>query len=323
MNITIANNIGVCGHRYLEFADVHVDRDNRLYIDPARIHLASMNHNPWAVRADEYINDFFDQLFQAACTKDMVKLEELLSHCGEINATRLGLSRGNPCGNGASAEIIRPAISSLVENGFFTTGLVTSLADIPIWCEGLGADRLSDWITNIIWPVLWEFTQEQAQKYGVQIAESAGIPFKWSLEKHEWEDIDQEGVVFLREQYLLCPKEFVHFSLLLSTEGFLRKKVYEYRKRWHLDRCTDLCHMSTRKNGEAVLKAPRIEDLKKYEICGQSHVKYAYEHARENPQLITEYHRYYEYRPENVAFFITDQELDERLYDEERMLRDV
>ena len=47
----------------------------------------------------------------------------------------------------------------MIDQDLFAQGLVIDLADIAIWAPGIGPDHLSDWVTNIVWPVLHEFTQ--------------------------------------------------------------------------------------------------------------------------------------------------------------------
>ena len=57
-------------HASLEFADVQVGTDNRLFVDPARIHLAALAGYSWAMEADALIQSFFNTLYDAAAQRD-------------------------------------------------------------------------------------------------------------------------------------------------------------------------------------------------------------------------------------------------------------
>ena len=138
-------------HAALDFADVQIGTDNRLFVDPARIHLAALAGDPWAAEADNLVQSFFNALYAAAEQRDIEAVRRLNSNtCGELNETHLGWSRGVPHGNGASFPLIFSAIEQMIDNGLFEMDLVDSLADVPILADRIDADRLSDWTTNII-----------------------------------------------------------------------------------------------------------------------------------------------------------------------------
>lgn len=163
-NFSYIHTLPAHQHAELDFADVNVGRDNRLFVDPSRIHLAALAGNAWAKEADLLITSFFDALYTAAAQKDTATVCSLLRACGEINETQLGMSRSTPRGNGASVPLIFSAINQMMNEGLFEKKLVESIADVPIFADRVGADRLSDWTTNLIWPVLQDFTVAQYEK---------------------------------------------------------------------------------------------------------------------------------------------------------------
>lgn len=59
-------------HASLEFADVQVGTDNRLFVDPARIHLAALAGYSWAMEADALIQSFLI-LFMMQQLKEILK----------------------------------------------------------------------------------------------------------------------------------------------------------------------------------------------------------------------------------------------------------
>lgn len=103
-NFSYIHTLPAHQHAELDFADVNVGRDNRLFVDPSRIHLAALAGNAWAKEADLLITSFFDALYTAAAQKDTATVCSLLRACGEINETQLGMSRSTPRGNGASSS---------------------------------------------------------------------------------------------------------------------------------------------------------------------------------------------------------------------------
>ena len=61
-NFTFQQGIEVHEHQFLDFADIRIGKDNRLFIDPYRVHLAALDGDAWAKKADALIDSFF-QIF--------------------------------------------------------------------------------------------------------------------------------------------------------------------------------------------------------------------------------------------------------------------
>lgn len=302
-------------HAELDFADVNVGRDNRLFVDPSRIHLAALAGNAWAKEADLLITSFFDALYTAAAQKDTATVCSLLRACGEINETQLGMSRSTPRGNGASVPLIFSAINQMMNEGLFEKKLVESIADVPIFADRVGADHLSDWTTNLIWPVLQDFTVAQYEKYSLQkdMATKAKR-FRWDSNSFSWQECSAQYLTCNKTRILLCPKEFLHKRLLLSTENFLKSQVLVYRQQELLDAQSSLCRQRQYKDGSIVLLEPRKKDIVATEIGETSHTQYVRDSIKEHPHLLTDYHHRFEYQPNKEDYFISDSELDDILY---------
>lgn len=315
-NFTFQQGIEVHEHQFLDFADIRIGKDNRLFIDPYRVHLAALDGDVWAKKADALISSFFHTLLAAASQKDFSAIRNLiLSTCGEINDTQLGFSSGKPCGNGASCNLIFPAIQQMIDQDLFAQGLVIDLADIAIWAPGIGPDHLSDWVTNIVWPVLHEFTQSQFLKYGLsrEPAQPA-MRLAWRPSSTSWENTAYESYSCDGHRILLCPKKFLHQKLLLSAEDFLTRQVLTYRQKEHLDQKTNLCRYVSKADGSITIKKPSKKTLRQYEVNGQNHLDYVRFHTRENPDLIRRYHEQPEFLPGSTEHFISDAKLDAILY---------
>ena len=315
LNFTYCQRIDIHEHELLDFADIRIGEDNKLFIDPSRIHLLALSGDKWANKAEKEITSFFNALFDAAKAKNYILIQKLLKNtCGEINDTQLGMSRHKPAGNGASFDLIFPAIRQMIEKRLFDNNLVISISDIPIWTKGIGEDRLSDWVTNIIWPVLEEFTLEQYTKYGIDFdSQLFGSRLKWSGNRL-WVIEKYRKFICGNSNIILIPKKFLHEKLLFSTDDYLYSQVLTYRQNEHLKEESSLCGKKKDKDGNEILTPPTKKDLKQYEVKGKNHVDYILYYTEENPGLIRKYHEKFEFRPGNDSRFITDEKLDSILY---------
>ena len=309
-------NLDVHGHKNLDFADIRIGMDNLLFIDPARVRLAALAGDSWAQRATLLLDSFFDALFDAARKRDFSAIQHLISRaCGEINETHLGWSHGQPAGRGASFPLIYPAIQQMVDQDLFEQGCVIGIEDVSIWAKGIDADRLSDWVTNIIWPVLEDFTVSQYGKYGLPLGQPEKVLRRsWNPDRKEWVDQPTCPILCEGQRIFLCPKHFVCKNLLFGTADFLRTEVLEYRQRCHLDARTALCGEHLRRDGTVTYTAPTKKDLIRYEVNGESYLSYLLRYAKGHPEFIHHYHQRYKCQSDNDKWFIRDETLDKVLY---------
>lgn len=315
-NFSYVRSLPVHQHSHLDFADVQIGVDNPLFIDPSRIHLAALAGDPWAKDADALITSFFNALYAAASQKDLKKVFDLTNGtCGELNETQLGLSHGAPRGNGASAELIFSALKQMIDYGLFENDLIDGLADVPILADRIDADRLSDWTTNIIWPVLHNFTYEQHEKHHLRKAQAPFVTRSfWDIASSSWHESPVDDLYCSGKRVWLCPKKFLHKQLLMSTGSFLRKQVLVYRQTVHRDRQSALCRQKELKDGTTILMEPSKKDIIAAELRGSSHTQYARDNTKEHPTLLRDYHRGFEFQPGKSDYFISDEELDRILY---------
>ena len=315
-NFSVMQGLCIEGHKDLDFADIHIGEDNRLFIDPARVHLAALTGDSWAKCAVELLDSFFDALFNAAKKRDLQAIRRLIEKaCGEMNETHLGMSHNQPAGNGASFTLIYPAIQQIVEQGLFEQGCLVGLEDVPIWTKGIDADRLSDWVTNIIWPVLEDFTLFQYQKYDLPLKNSRKVVRRaWNPYSATWENTSTHTIMCAGHSILLCPKRFLCEHLLFGTDDFLRTEVLEYRQRWHLDTKSNLCGQRMRNDGSVTYTPPTKKELMHCEVEGYGHLAYLLLYAKDHPEFIQQYHKRHEYQPGNDKWFIGDEKLDQILY---------
>jgi len=87
-HVTSIHNLNINSHSQIDFIDIVVNDDRKLFIDPC---LIEVNNSNWAKLAQQTINSYFKLLYQLYCNNSYrIQKLELFSHAHEINATKLG-----------------------------------------------------------------------------------------------------------------------------------------------------------------------------------------------------------------------------------------
>ncbi|MER6436177.1 hypothetical protein ABT275_07475 [Streptomyces sp. NPDC001185] len=211
----------------VEFVDVHVDRDNRLYVDPSAIRFWARSGDSWAQGAYESITVFFDEFLRrlwSSSSSDNQSSREMLWQFREPKETRLGMSALGFDGSGTAKEMGDAIWKSLSENPLCTlrVPILKRLEDIQLFVPGIANDRVSDLTTRLIFSDLAKFTATQMEKHeelqfgaredAYQIWDRDAA--KWGKEAMSLPCIQQgsaEG-----KPLLLVPKMAVHRNLRMS-----------------------------------------------------------------------------------------------------------
>lgn len=312
MNFTKLMGITVRGHADIDFVDVHVDADTRLYIDPERI---ALSRHPFALAASEAIDDFFSELCHAAAAHDKVAVYQLLSYGREPNETHLGLSTSRSRGRGTTPEILMPIVEDMISMGLFDAGLVTQLGDLQLWTPNFSHDRLSDLVTNIVRSVLVKYTYEQYDVWHLPLPQACHrrAPM-WDVREHCWVTYDFPHFLSGPFHTLLVPKAFVGQYMLSSPGELLSIYALRYRQQQHLDEHSDYCHHTVKENGNEVWKPPTKRELYALEVKGRPAKAYLREMGHEHPYMVRELHADHRSPTPRRAITMSDAELDSILY---------
>lgn len=314
MNFTNYMGMAVSGHADIDFVDVHVDADTRLYIDPERI---ALSRHPFATAAQEAIDDFFSELCYAAAARDDDTVHQLLSFGREPNETHLGLSASRSRGKGTTPEILMPIVDDMISLGLFDAGLITQLGDLQLWTPNFHYDRLSDLVTNIIRSVLVDYTYEQYELWGLPLP---NVRYRsaptWDIRTHSWVTYDFPHFLDGSFHTLLVPKAFVGQYMLSSPGELLHKYALRYRQQEHLDERSDYCHCTVKENGDEVWKPPTKRELYDLEVKGRPAKAYLLELGYEYPYMVKELHAGHRNPTSRRAVTISDSELDAILYEQ-------
>ncbi len=279
------------GHANLDFVDVFLNSDNKVFIDPCLIEKAT---DPWSQSARLYMNNFFDCLFKNMREYNICA-NSLLAHSHEQNATKLGYGNGEN-GRGKTAQGLRDSfsnLSSLVHN----IPTITRAQDIPVLVEGFAEDFMSDLLTNILHAPLNSFTSEQMKKYERK-PDTEKAFWTWNCETSTWEQVIRPCWLYKEKELLLVPKWIVRKNYLFKAHQYLFGVIIERIKREN--------------NWDDLTKT----DIWSNMVRNSKHWEYdaVIDYTIEHPETLSEYHsklpKYYN----RAHGCMSDEDLDQAIY---------
>lgn len=231
---TITDFYGIAGP--VPFADVQIDADNRLYLDPRAIRL-DRTPREHATRARECLDSFASELLDAVLTEsvtDSSRGEQLLHHFSEPWETRLGMSTAGFHGHGGAEIVgdrIRDALTHDLE-ALIRVGLLKQIEDLPLFVNGMDRDITSDITTRIVYDALAAFTAEMLGLYP-EFTSGAHRAFAfekqiWSPEKRDWTNACLQLPAPNGKELLLVPTSWARRTLLMSAGRFYETSVLSF-----------------------------------------------------------------------------------------------
>jgi hypothetical protein len=210
----------------LDFVDVEVTTDNKVFIDPAAIRSQT---GLWAEECKESLQTYFSQLIAAIGTGDRSRIQELIYPLVEPNETHLGNSKGKSKGRSlGSRKRADDLIDALFHSRAVQTGMLSDLDDSATFVPGVGKDIISDISTCVIRSHLVEYTQQMCRFYGIPMENQVAGPM-WDAALLEW---NREAVVELPraagDRLLLVPKSIVRLQLTADREKYYRGYLRPY-----------------------------------------------------------------------------------------------
>ncbi|ASA25693.1 hypothetical protein [Paenibacillus donghaensis] len=213
------------GHSNLEFVDINVLDDQKLFIDPC---LIETQQGSWYNNATNLLDNFFNEFYQAYRNNDAHKKIELLSCAREINYTKLGYGNGDN-GHGNTAEGLLETFKNL-ERLTANIPNITKAMDIPVTISGFSEDGLSDMITNILHFQLNEFTLEQLAIANVK-PNSEDTFDTWDVASSAWKKVTLPCYRYENNKILLTPKNIVRKRYFFGANQFLMRVILERAKK--------------------------------------------------------------------------------------------
>ena len=139
----------------LDFVDINLNRNNKLFIDPRLIGLQEEFLN-YSIK----ISIFWKKIIEIIKNNNLRDLTKMFSGFKEPKETKLGYgsdSYGNSIANILKSKLIK----SFIENKAIKTGILNDFSDINFFVKDISSDRISDITTKLIKDDLISFTQNQ------------------------------------------------------------------------------------------------------------------------------------------------------------------
>ena len=262
----------------LDFVDVSLNTDNRLFVDPFAL---SQRPDRWSQNAHLTVVTFFQFIIDDIRAGREDHALELLRHLREPNETRLGYSRRRSQGAGIGDEQASDLFSALRDSAAVRTGFINSLEESELMIEGISHDKISDLTTNIIRGELATYTAEQCTLHGVASQEVA-MPPCFNTDLMNWEEKYLSLPVHRGSPILLVPK-----SIVRRTSAYQHPKYYQHFVLNYLQR-EELANPQSRlvrtlKNGR------RVVTKKVLSARNPRTKEFLYNFSRQHPEVLQEY----------------------------------
>ncbi|MCP2324933.1 hypothetical protein HDA40_003440 [Hamadaea flava] len=211
-----------------DWFDVYLRVDSKLFVDPFLIY---DNVSPFWSGAHDQILGFFEIVFGLVAESKgderslaWKKASRLLMF-PEPAEFCLGMAEASPNGSGSGSGLqqgmlsgVKTALGLGIEN-------VDHIETLVLFQGGMGVDRISDAVCNILKSRFIEYTQDVCRRHDIPMQEFRVRNARWSTEHARWADADVElpaNPYFKNRPVLLVPKEFLKEMPIVTPEAFWR-----------------------------------------------------------------------------------------------------
>ncbi len=222
-NISKELGLDINSHSQIEFVDITLNDDTKLFLDPC---LIEIHNDKWALSAKATMDSFFGRFYQIYRDRESYANKlKLFAHTHEINATKFGYGNGNN-GKAKTPEGMIATFSRIDD----LIGKKINLShpiDLPLLIENFAEDCLSDMLTNILFKVLNDFTLDQCEKCGVIPAKAPKIYYYWDYQSNDWLPYQGNCLVIDKKVILLVPKWFIRQNYYYNTSQYFSRVILE------------------------------------------------------------------------------------------------
>lgn len=282
-----------------ECLDIPLQSDIELYVDPNRI---SLVNSPIfdGTMAKKKIESYFLTIFDLYLQGKKSLAIDLLDAPKEINATHLGLSKGNSQGTGPSREILNRFFDKVTVDGRLKKSILSRPVLIPLFVRNFGSDRFSDLIVNIISKELADFTNSICTRHAIETSSSQLCTY-YDIQTGKWQTLTADLPVGPDgKPILLVPNELGVNKYGFSAETYVNQIVFVYLQDEHLAKNSSLVTMKSIKGVLTPVKPTkkllyRVEVKEAYDVFGKVKT-FALDQSLENPHLLQQYIEFVEGR---------------------------
>ena len=203
----------------LDFVDVPIGEDVKVYVDPSR--LRSMS-SPWAAECNSLLQHFFETLLRYLKEGNDAAGLNMLEHLTEKNEFHLGESKGVSDGRAFGPEYAKKVWNALKNSRAHSSGLLQDIEDTCLFIDGIGPDRMSDAICNIIRGPLIKYTQDMCVYYGIELTPDVDSGPIWDPQTNQWQDDLVPLPITPYGKILFVPKAAVRHSFVYDYSDYYR-----------------------------------------------------------------------------------------------------
>lgn len=247
----------------LDFVDIDVTKDMRLFLDP---YFISKMEFPFAEDAYMTMKSYFDFLLSLLRQNMLVQAKEIFSYLGESNEICLGMSKKEPSGRGMGPTDAEKIFKSLLESKAYQTGVMEDIEDFRIFVPNVDKDKISDMTANIIKKHLICYTQDQCRLWGIPLENSVPSGFYWDRNSKEWKNDYTEMLIVNGKKIILVPKRIVSYSKEYTDQNYLQHYVLNFLQDEHLRLQSSLVRERVKSKEQFVTKKD-IRELETSNAC--------------------------------------------------------
>lgn len=312
MNISQKFNIGINGHRDIDFIDIDERLDTRLFIDPYVIQALP---DEFCTNARRCIDTFFQEVFLACRNHNHPRLRSLLKYASEPNETNLGMKFISDYGKGTTADELTNLFLEFYKIVRRNPYIENKPLALCMYIQNFDKDKMSDLITNIIRRLLYIFTVEQSTTWGMKLnSTEEAIGYYWDHNELNWKKLYGYPLSVGHKNILLVPKSIVRPRYVFNVECYIKQYILKNIQQDHVDRNTDMCSTKEYADGRRVIVPPTRKELYKNEVHGTVHKDYAFSFSSVNKDDEDRFVKDILNRINNGYGSITDTQLDEIVY---------
>lgn len=216
----------------LDFVDVDLSTDNRLYLCPYAIQIRD---DEWSQACGDHIRSFFNEVLDQLRNGNLDRARHLLGHLHEPNETFLGQSVGSPSGRGVGADKAELLADALVNSRAFETGVLRDVSEAELFIRGVGPDTISDLVTNVVRGLLAEYTKSECELLGVPLRETAALGPSWNIATRDWQARTYDLPHVDARPILLIPRFSVRRRLSLNSQEFYNDAMISFLQAEYLN----------------------------------------------------------------------------------------
>jgi hypothetical protein len=263
----------------LDFVDIDVSRDTRLFLDPYSIQIKD---NEFSSRSADQIKAYFSEVMESLRTNDLDRARHLTSHLSEPRETFLGFSKGQPRGRGVGRFQADQLHSAFRGSRAFRSGLLSDLAEAELFIDGISSDKISDLTTNVIRKSLIEYTQAECHLHGIKLERVVACAPVWDEVERDWHQGYAPLPIVDGLPVILVPKYFVRWRPSLDSQEFYNHHMIEFLRDDLIAKGSGLVRILKKSKRPFIAKAT----VKERNPFVKDHLA---KFVRENPQVLETY----------------------------------